>query len=439
MRYEDKLELIINDVKEKAKTNSPVTFSKNSVSHFVPNAKDPRFKKAKINLKSLNNIIEVDIENKTCTAESGVTFYDLVKETTKFGLIPMTVPELKTITIGGAVSGCSVESMSYKYGGFHDSCIEYEIVTGDGKVIKCSPTEDEEIFHFMHNSFGTLGILTKLKFKLIPCKPFVKMEYVIKNNVKDYWKFLKESMDRDDYCFVDGIIYNKNQFVACLGTMVDKAPYLTSYQKENIFHKSVVDKKEDYMTLAEYFFRYDQDCHWLTNSMIIMENRLFRRYFGKFFLGSTNLIKWSKRLRHILKFKKRPEVVVDVFIPSYNFENFYNWYEKDFDFYPLWVVPYKFPEVYPWINEDLKNKMGEENMIIDFAIYGKKNNHKVIDYSQLLEEKVYDFNGVKTLISQNHYTEKRFWNIYNKKRYFEVKSKTDPNNMFSNIYSKFHQ
>ena len=58
-----------------------------------------------------------------------MTFVDLVAATLRHGLVPIVVPELKTITIGGAVAGCSIESMSFRYGGFHDTCLEYEVIT----------------------------------------------------------------------------------------------------------------------------------------------------------------------------------------------------------------------------------------------------------------------------------------------------------------------
>ena len=111
-----------------------LALKKNSVAHLVPNARDRRFAKPKLDLRALNAIVEINEQDMTCTAESGVAFSDLVKATLARGLIPLTVPELKTITIGGAVSGCSVESMSYRYGGFHDSCLEYEVLLGSGDI-----------------------------------------------------------------------------------------------------------------------------------------------------------------------------------------------------------------------------------------------------------------------------------------------------------------
>src|SRR5205823_6572834 len=154
----------------------PVSLRKNSVPHQVPKAGDLRRKDEKIDIGDLDRILSIDVEKRLCVAESGVTFVDLAAATLAHGLVPIVVPELKTITIGGAVSGCSIESMSFMHGGFHDTCLEYEVVTSTGEVLTCtSDNEHRLVFQMIHGSFGTLGILTRLKFKLIPAKPFVKM------------------------------------------------------------------------------------------------------------------------------------------------------------------------------------------------------------------------------------------------------------------------
>ena len=45
-------------------------------------------------------------------------------------------------------------------------------------------------------------------------------------------------------------------------------------------------------------------------------------------------------------------LVVDVFIPLRRFAEFWRWYEKDFDYWPLWIVPYRVDDPYPWIAPD---------------------------------------------------------------------------------------
>ena len=149
-----------------SKVDSPegefFSLKKASVSHMAPQPDNPRYKDRKIDVKSLTDILEINISENLCVAESGVTFVKLVNETLKHGLVPMCVSELKEITIGGAVAGCSVESMSFIHGGFHDSCIEYEVVTGEGEILVCSKERNPEIFEMVHGSFGTLAIITRL-------------------------------------------------------------------------------------------------------------------------------------------------------------------------------------------------------------------------------------------------------------------------------------
>lgn len=453
MTHEEKIKDIVGQIKTRAAAGQPVIFIKKSISHLVPR-KEPKQKLPKINISELTGILEINVQNKTCIAESGVTFINLVKATLPLGFVPYVVPELKNITVGGAVSGCSIESMSYKYGGFHDSCLEYEIITGDGQIISCSREKNPDIFEMIHGSYGTLGLLTKIKFKLYPAKPFVKTTYVKFSAFDEFWKFFTERCRVGDYEFVDAIIHGPDKLIACLGNMVSQAPYLSSYEKEKVFYKSTLEKKEDYLTAEQYFFRYDTECHWLSRAIPVLEWRAVRKVFGRFFLGSDNMIRWSKRLAKIslpagaqnlppilaagklLHYKKRPDVIVDVFIPNGKFPEFWKWYEKVFDFFPLWIVPYKMPGgVYPWVNPEHAKKTGE-NFFIDAAIYGKKNTALEVDYSELMENKVFELGGIKTLISRNHYSSARFAEIYNLKLYSRIKQKTDPNNAFGTVFDR---
>ena len=92
-------------------------------------------------LVDFDAVIEIDPERGICIAEPGVPFCKLVDKTLPLGLVPIVVPELKTITIGGAVAGCSIESMSFQYGGFHDTCLEYEIITAHGRRAPMHPRQ----------------------------------------------------------------------------------------------------------------------------------------------------------------------------------------------------------------------------------------------------------------------------------------------------------
>ena len=127
---------VAEQVRRLAAERARAFVDKGGVHHVVPlPAGDRRFRGRKVDVSSLDRILEIDVEARTCDAEPGVTFRDLVAATLPHGLAPAVVPELEGITIGGAVAGCSVESSSFRYGGFHDTCLEYEVMSGAGDVL----------------------------------------------------------------------------------------------------------------------------------------------------------------------------------------------------------------------------------------------------------------------------------------------------------------
>jgi FAD/FMN-containing dehydrogenase len=77
------------------------------------------------------------------------------------------VPQLKTITLGGAVTGLGIESTSFRNGLPHESVLEIDILTGNGEIITATPDgEHAELFFGFPNSYGTLGYSTRLKITL---------------------------------------------------------------------------------------------------------------------------------------------------------------------------------------------------------------------------------------------------------------------------------
>ncbi len=430
---------IAADVRAAAAAKEPVYIWKGGVHHFVPLPGDKRFRGRRIDVSTLNHILSIDVVSRRCVAEPGVTFADLVRATLPLGLIPKVVPELEDITLGGAVAGCSVESMSYRYGGFHDGCSTYEVVTGAGEIRRLS--SGEPLHEMIHGSYGTLAILTELTFDLVPALSYVHMTYKTLPSGEAFVAAMRAEVARADYDFIDAIVHSPTEHVLCLGRFVADvgARPLSSYRGVNIFYKSTRTLKEDWLTTFDYCFRYDTECHWLTRTVPPLEWKPVRALFGKWILGSRNLIGWSGRLSRILGLKKRPDVVVDVFIPAQRYLEFWNWYQADFSFYPLWIVPYRIPAPYPWISSAHAAAAADETLFIDCAVYGKPNAEPDVDWSERLEHKTYELGGIKTLISSNFHTRQRFWEIFNKPNYDAAKAELDPAQLFAPLYEKFHR
>jgi FAD/FMN-containing dehydrogenase len=429
--HRQKVERVAGQVKTFLATGNRISIQKASLSHMVNSLGKRKNEAAKINIRDFVNILSIDPERRICIAESGVTFSKLVRETLKYNLVPKCVPEIKSITLGGTVSGCSVESMSFKHGGFYDSCLEFEIVTGRGDILTCSRGEDT--FEMLHASFGTLGIITTIAFELVPAKPYVRLDFHKYDSMAGFQDAMVDHFTGQDIDFMDGIVHSPAQFVLCTGNFVDNAPYTgTSYWTP--YYKSTLKRRQDYLRTYDYFFRYDRDGFWVSGKYG-MENKLLRLLLGPFVLGFDNMLNLAEILFFLTNRTGKPYVIVDVLIPFTKSRDFYEWYEKEFNYFPLWVVPYRHDPYYKWVNPGFFRGL-TDNLFIDFAIYAFKQPRDGRNYYRLLEEKVKELQGVKILISHNFYREEEFWEIHNKALYDKVKAQIDPHNLFRNLYTK---
>src|SRR5262245_40284133 len=257
-RHAEKVARIVSQLKAH-RGDKPLSLRKKAVAHQVPKAKDLRYRDDKIDISDLTEILEVDPVKRICVAESGVTFVDLVRATLEHDLVPIVVPELKTITIGGAVAGCSIESMSFVHGGFHDTCLEYEVIAATGEVLTCTPdNQNKLVFQMVHGGFGTLGILAKLAFKLVPAKRYVHVVYEKHTTIESYQASIARHTETRDVEFMDGIIHSPSLYVLSVGRFVDRAPYTNRYDRFKVYYKSTATRDEDYLETPQYFFRYDR-------------------------------------------------------------------------------------------------------------------------------------------------------------------------------------
>ena len=104
------------------------------------------------------------------------TYEHLVEVTLAHGRIPLVVPQLRTITLGGAVTGLGIESTSFRSGLPHESVLEMDVMTGSGEIVTTKP--GDELFDAFPNSYGSLGYATRLRIELEPVPPYVALRHV---------------------------------------------------------------------------------------------------------------------------------------------------------------------------------------------------------------------------------------------------------------------
>jgi FAD/FMN-containing dehydrogenase len=231
----------------------------------------------RLDVSAFDHVLSVDPVARTADVEGMVTYEKLVDATLAHGLMPFVVPQLKTITLGGAVAGLGIESSSFRNGLPHESVTELEVLTGDGRVIVArADNEHAELFRGFPNSYGTLGYTLRLTIELEPVKPYVRLRHVRFDNAPE----LFEVMDRvcadrtyegEPVDFVDGTVFSPGEQYLTLAAFVDQAPRVSDYTGMAIYYRSVQQRTVDHLTVRDYLWRWDTDWFWCSRAFGVQQ------------------------------------------------------------------------------------------------------------------------------------------------------------------------
>jgi glycolate oxidase len=127
-----------------------------------------------LNLTRMNRILEIDKENLTATAQTGVITADLAAAVEKEGLFyPPDPASIRQSTLGGNVACNSGGPRCLKYGVTGDYVMALEAVLPDGRVLrtgnKCiKDVTGYDLVHLLVGSEGTLAVITEITVRLLP-------------------------------------------------------------------------------------------------------------------------------------------------------------------------------------------------------------------------------------------------------------------------------
>ena len=134
----------------------------------------PVFGGVGLSMERFNSILEIDERNLQATVEPGVinqVFQEAVKEKKLF--YPPDPASYGSCFLGGNIAHCSGGPKAVKYGVTRDYVLNLEMVLANGEVCWTGAnvlknSTGYNLTHLMVGSEGTLGVITKIVFKLIP-------------------------------------------------------------------------------------------------------------------------------------------------------------------------------------------------------------------------------------------------------------------------------
>ena len=398
---------------------------------------------SQLTVRDFNHLLTIDENEQTLTTEGMITYADLVDATLEYGFLPMVVPQLKSITIGGAIAGIGIESSSFRYGLPHESVLEMDVLLADGSVVTCTPdNEHSDLYYGLPNSYGTLGYTLKLKTPALPVKPYVKLDHMRFQDPIEFFDAIKQ-VNESDIDFLDGTVFKSGEYYLTTGRFCDSAPFVSDYTYLNIYYRSIREKETDYLTVKDYIWRWDTDWFWCSKNLYV-QNSLMRRIVGKKRLNSmtyTKVMRWNSKwgvtrfLNRIAGFHSE-SVIQDIDIPIDRASEFLDFLLAEIGVLPIWICPIgttekstRFP-LFP---------LSSESMYVNFGFWDSVKSRQRSQPGHLnkkIEEMTAKLSGIKSLYSDSYFDEEDFWRTYRSEDYWQLKKKYDSDGKFLNLYEK---
>jgi FAD/FMN-containing dehydrogenase len=114
----------------------------------------------------------VDPEARTARAQAGLKWGELDRETQAFGLA-VTGGRVSDTGIAGLTLGGGSGWLERKIGFTVDNLISADVVTADGRFVRASEDENEDLFWGLKGGSGNFGIVTSLEYRLHPVGPVI--------------------------------------------------------------------------------------------------------------------------------------------------------------------------------------------------------------------------------------------------------------------------
>ncbi|MDI1480125.1 FAD-binding protein [Polyangium sp. y55x31] len=155
-----------------------------------------------INMASLATIHEIDEDS--ALVDAGVRWVDLLAATTPLGKSPPALTDHIDLSIGGTLSVGGIGGQAFRHGMLVDNVLELEIITGQGRLVACSPTRHSDLFHAALGGIGQFGIIVRARVRLIDVPGMARRYTALYPALVDLMADQEKLMDDGRFDYLEG-------------------------------------------------------------------------------------------------------------------------------------------------------------------------------------------------------------------------------------------
>jgi len=414
---------------------------------------------SRIRVSHLTNILSLDKEKMVVRTEPMVTVGQMVDYLNPLGFTLAVTLELREATVGGLAMGTAMTTHSHKVGLFQENVLSYEVVMPSGECLRVTETEHTDLFRTLPWSHGTLGFLVALELRVVPIKPYVRVQYTPVFSQAEYCKKIRElAVKKDTPDFLEATIYSKDKAVIMEGWFDDGKDPQVPLVAINRFYKPWFFKhvetvlttgaRSELIKLKDYVLRHNRAIFWTVQDMIPMGNHpLVRALIGFMYPPNISFLKLSTS-PGIRKLTFTKQVFQDLVIPLSALSKGIDLSDELFTIYPLLVYPCKIydhgkgqGQLRPPRDED-RVPGTNYGMYCDLGIYGvpiavKENRpFSATDNMQKMEGFIRKEGGYSFLYADSFLTREHFNEMFDLELYDKVRKKYHLDKAFPHLFDK---
>ncbi len=428
----------------------PVRLTKRTSNLFRPRAGTDA---PGLDVSGLDGVVSYDPTRQTADVQGMCTYEDLVDVLLPRGFIPLVVPQLRSITLGGAVTGLGIESTSFRSGLPHESVLEMDVLTGSGEVVTTRPGDD--LFDAFPNSYGSLGYATRLRILLEPVPGYVDLRHVPFSDLDALAEAVQTIVERREWEGVrvdglDGVVFAPGEAYLTLATWAERPSHPPSdWTGMDPYFRSLQRRRTDSLTIYDYLWRWDTDWFWCSGAFGLHDPRVRRLWPRRWrrsdvyhkLVGLESRYGVVARIDRLRGKPARERVIQDIEVPVRRTPAFLRWFDEQVGMRPVWLCPLRLREpdgpgsARTWPAYPLDAGVTYVNVgfwgtvpIAPGAQDGDKN--------RAVETEVHQLGGHKSLYSDAYYDRETFARLYNLDHLTKVKQTYDPDDRLTGLYEK---
>ncbi len=153
-----------------------------------------------LSLDKYAEVVQVDKEKMEATVLAGTKIKALGEALFEYGVAQPNLGDIDVQSIAGAIS-TGTHGTGVTLGSISTQVVGLTLVTASGEVVECSEEQNREIFKAAQVSVGTLGIISKVRLKVVPA---YKLHYqwqrqTLSECLKNIEKYKRENRNFEFY------------------------------------------------------------------------------------------------------------------------------------------------------------------------------------------------------------------------------------------------